>query len=210
MGEQFWCVFENGSQTGLKNVTHNTLLTIPTRDQVVFSGYAGGGYALCNTGSSLVLYYMHPSAETIHTGSPDTPYALCANPSATSYRDAWAYLARDKGKSTWSIYTHERHISLPEGLVPYSRTHFAYLSGSLILSLQQPGDANSGSGGSASGSGASGAASGSGGSASGSGASGAASGSGAVSGAGSPVLYYKDQFTRYRFNGYIDGWSYGE
>ncbi|MBQ9597741.1 MAG: hypothetical protein IJR34_05780 [Bacteroidales bacterium] len=194
MGEQFWCVFENGSQTGLKNVTHNTLLTIPTRDQVVFSGYAGGGYALCNTGSSLVLYYMHPSAETIHTGSPDTPYALCANPSATSYRDAWAYLARDKGKSTWSIYTNERHISLPEGLVPYSRTHFAYLSGSLILSLQQPGDANSGSGGSASGSGS----------------SGAASGSGAVSGAGSPVLYYNDQFTRYRFNGYIDGWSYGK
>ncbi|MBQ9597080.1 MAG: hypothetical protein IJR34_02370, partial [Bacteroidales bacterium] len=66
--------------------------------------------------------------------------------------------------------------------------------GSLILSLQQPGDANSGSGGSASGSGA----------------SGAASGSGAVSGAGSPVLYYNDQFTRYRFNGYIDGWSYGK
>ena len=115
-----------------------------------------------------------------------TPYALCSNPLAASYRDAWASLVRDNGKSTWSIYTHDRHIPLPEGLTPYSPDHFGYLAGSLILSLQQPGGSSAAGSASASGS------------------------SNTVSGAGSPVLYYNDQFTRYRFNGYIDGWGYGK
>lgn len=180
MGEQFWYVYENGSQTGFQDVTHNVLLTLPTRDNVVFSGYGGGGYALCNPyGNSLMLYYLQSSIQTLYTAGPDTPYAICSNPLASSSRNAWAYLVRDKGKNTWSIYTQDRHIPLAEDLVPYSRTHFAYLSGSLILSLQQPGGSSSGS-------------------------------SGAVSGAGSPVLYYNGQFTRYRFNGYIDGWGYGK
>ena len=188
MGDMFWYVFENGSQTGFQNVTHNTLLTLPSRDNVAFSGCGGGAYALCNNGSSLQVHYINSSVRTLYTGSPDTPYALCSNPLAASFHDAWAYLVRDKDKSTWSIYTRDRHISLPEGLTPYSRTHFGYLSGSIILSLQQPGGS------------------------SGSGSSGSASSgsTGTVSGAGSPMLYYNDQFTRYRFNGYIDGWSYGK
>lgn len=190
MGDRFWYVFENGSQTGFQNVTNNILLTLPSRDNVAFSGYEGGGYTLCNNGSSMQVHYIQSSIQTLYTGSPDTPYALCSNPLASSSRDAWACLVRDRSKSTWSIYTQDRHIPLAESLVPYSRTHFAYLSGSLILSLQQPGGSSSGSGASSSGIGA--------------------GSSGSVSGAGSPVLYYNDQFTRYRFNGYIDGWSYGK
>ncbi|MBP5539644.1 MAG: hypothetical protein J6X69_07495, partial [Bacteroidales bacterium] len=171
MGEQFWYVYEDGAQTGFQDVTHNILLTRPMSDNVAFSGYGSGGYVLCNNGNSLLLYYLHASIQTLYTSSPDTPYAICSNPLASSYRDAWAYLVRDNGKTTWSIYTNDRHIPLAEGLTPYSPTHFGYLSGSLILSLQQPGTGN---------------------------------------GSGSPVLYYNDQFTRYRFNGYIDGWGYGK
>ena len=186
-GDMFWYVYEDGAQTGLQDVTHNLLLTVRSGVQTQWSGFGGGAYLLCNpNGNALLVYYLHAQTQiqTIYTSSPDTPYAICSNPSASSYRDAWTYLVRDNGKTTWSIYTNARHIALPEGLTPYSPAHFGYLSGSLILSLQQPGTA-AGSGGSA-------------------------SGSGAVPGAGSPVLYYNDQFARYRFNGYIDGWGYGK